>query len=282
MYTQCSSCTTLFRVGARHLREAQGLVRCCLCHETFNALETLADRLPQELPSVLRPVEPSMAAAVDRVEPTPEPEVTEPVEEEPVRGDPFAELDLPVFAELDAEPELERERPRRHGWATVLWGLGSLLLLALLALQVGHYLVQRAAQVPEDRWARYVQEPSYRQWFEAVCRVTGCKPPLLRDASRVHILQRRLAAHPTKPNALLLTATLVNRADFPQRFPQLQLSLLDQNGRERAARWFEPSEYLESDELLAQGMRPGQPVALRLELVDPGRRAADGFKIDFR
>lgn len=43
MYTQCPDCRTLFRVRARNLRQAMGMVRCTHCAGVFNALATLRD-----------------------------------------------------------------------------------------------------------------------------------------------------------------------------------------------------------------------------------------------
>jgi predicted Zn finger-like uncharacterized protein len=43
MLTQCPHCLTLFRVGPEHLKAADGRVRCCRCHQVFNALQGLQD-----------------------------------------------------------------------------------------------------------------------------------------------------------------------------------------------------------------------------------------------
>lgn len=43
MLTQCPHCLTLFRVGPEHLKAAAGRVRCCRCHQVFNALESLRE-----------------------------------------------------------------------------------------------------------------------------------------------------------------------------------------------------------------------------------------------
>src|SRR5690625_3285344 len=53
MYTQCSRCSTLFRVSARHLRQAQGLGRCGLCDEIFEATTSLLENLPASLAAYL-------------------------------------------------------------------------------------------------------------------------------------------------------------------------------------------------------------------------------------
>ena len=341
MYTQCSSCATLFRVSARHLRAARGRVRCCLCHETFNALPSLTETLPPDLHvdellarrprptakrsaarlpagheqaehETARPAESPVFAQADA--PLPEEELALPQdelsrpEEGPVssgqeaplpeedppfvssdedqdRGrDLFTELELPEVS-LPAEPEAPPPQKRRKGGG-LLWALGCVGLVALLLLQYGYYLVKRSSTVPaSSAEADFVRDPRYRPWFEILCLVARCELPLLRDPGQVHILQRRVTAHATRADALLVKATLVNDANFPQPFPELRLSFLDANGRERASRWFGPVEYLEDPRLRGEvdkGMPPKQPVAVRLELADPGEGAAESFEFDFR
>lgn len=43
MLTQCPHCLTYFRVGPDHLKAAAGQVRCCRCHQVFNALQHLEE-----------------------------------------------------------------------------------------------------------------------------------------------------------------------------------------------------------------------------------------------
>lgn len=49
MYTQCPTCATLFRITPEQLRQAGGMVRCCMCQQVFSALATVTDTLPENL-----------------------------------------------------------------------------------------------------------------------------------------------------------------------------------------------------------------------------------------
>ena len=61
MYTRCPTCSTCFRVTARHLAIAKGKVRCGQCQLVFNATENAIDDLPvQTVPSATK-------AAITRV-----------------------------------------------------------------------------------------------------------------------------------------------------------------------------------------------------------------------
>lgn len=46
MYTQCSSCKTLFRITDEQLASVGGKVRCGFCYSTFNAYDALFEELP--------------------------------------------------------------------------------------------------------------------------------------------------------------------------------------------------------------------------------------------
>lgn len=45
MYARCSHCNTVFKINAAQLQAAEGVVRCGMCHQPFNALETLQETL---------------------------------------------------------------------------------------------------------------------------------------------------------------------------------------------------------------------------------------------
>lgn len=322
MYTQCSSCATLFSVDARHLREAGGLVRCCLCRETFSALATLTEVLPPDLPlNDVLAGRARIAAATHTRYPLSPPPAPQPLENEAVEQAmaPGGQADAPVeaadadawqIAEAPADDTAETatlelapaqdllpgldllaqlEPPpagaRRRRWPALVWAAGCLCLLGLLMAQYGVYLVERSAAMSPGQRAQadYVGDPRYRPWFENLCRLARCQLPPLRDIASIHILRRRVSAPAN--GTLSVSATLVNDAGFNQAYPQLRLGVLDSSGRERASRWFLPSEYLEDAglrERLAQGMASKIPVAVRLELVDPGEGAAEGFEFDFR
>jgi len=373
MYTQCSHCSTLFRVTAQQIRQAAGMVRCCLCHQPFNALAALSEEPPPELTEyestqaaktppptpgiphreVRSTVERSMAAPAPSREPVletkaathaglvdvfadePEGDVRveaaladdsideawrdEPVDPEFVLApaeeteEESEESDLPLpldedvleaveapgdddltdavepglgagsgEVEMDEPPPLrfvspideEPPTPAGRGWIRfVAWGLGALVLVALLGFQYAYFM--------RDDLAR---NPTLRPWLSAMCSVAHCRLPLRRDLNQIKILRGRVLTEPGHPGVLMVRATLVNEAPFAQPYPQLRLTLMDINGNVTGRRWFAPSEYVADTVLRKQmgaGMPPKQPVAVRLELVDPGHNS-ENFEFDFR
>lgn len=280
MYTQCSSCATLFRVSARHLREAGGRVRCCLCHEAFDALETLTERLPAGLSedagvaSELRlaaavpdmGVEPA-ARAEPALLPAQDEAGDEAGDEDEEQKDLFVDLNFQARTQLELEPPSPQRR--RPLLPTLGWVLGAVLLLALLLAQ---YVYMMRNELAAD--------PRVRPLVETLCQVAGCELPLLRNLDQLHFLQQRIMEHPELPDALLVKATLVNEAGYNQPYPEVLVRF--EGGPER---WFRPQEYLEDPALRARitdGMPPKQPVALTLELVHPGADLSGSYILDLR
>ena len=154
-------------------------------------------------------------------------------------------------------------------WTTAAWSAGILALLFLLIAQYGYFM--------RNSLAGY---PPLRPWLEKLCAAAHCTIPPLRDVAKITLLNRDVRSHPTVKGALLITATLVNRAAFTQPFPILQISFSDLAGKVIALRRFRPAEYLGKDADLQHGMPPGKRIHIVMAVVDPGRQAVT-FRFDF-
>jgi len=156
--------------------------------------------------------------------------------------------------------------PPRKGHP-LLW---SLAILSLLLLATG-----QIAWMKQERLLQFAQ---VRAAAEYICNLTGCTIPPRRAPEKIAVVERTITSHPMVPGALLVRLTFVNRASFPQPYPELQLSLFDRNEALTARRRFSPDEYLgrPADELL----QPGQSVRVEMPLLDPGKNVT-GFKFDF-
>ena len=80
--------------------------------------------------------------------------------------------------------------------------------------------------------------------------------------------------------ALLINATLVNRAAFPQPYPILQVKFSNSSGTPVAARRFSPVEYLGDQVDIKAGMPVNTALQVMLEIEDPGQDAVS-FQFDF-
>lgn len=184
---------------------------------------------------------------------------------------PVGDEALPDLGIIAAEPRTlpagEEPRPAPL-WKTALWAMANVLLIVALTGQYLYYNRQQLAQYTE-----------LRPWLTQLCAVMHCDVPLQRDVKRIVLTSRLVESHPTRPNALLIDATLVNQADFAQPYPLLELRFSDLDNQLIAGRRFRPSEYLPPGTALQAGMVPHQPVHITLEIVDPGKDAVS-FQFD--
>ena len=78
------------------------------------------------------------------------------------------------------------------------------MLLLLLGVQWVYF--NRASLAAQNDW---------RPGLELFCSFLRCELPLRVDLFRIELVSRDVRKHPRISGALLINATLVNRADFP-------------------------------------------------------------------
>lgn len=263
MFTQCPHCHAIYRIEAETLAAARGRVQCGECEQAFDALPGLRDELPgtgtgwenTELPFTL-------------------PENRE------VSGPEASQATEPDGPAADREEARDTgdqpETAEPPGWpgpvsrASRLWPVASIVLGAVLAAQL-LFLAPRAMAGHE----------ALRPVAGALCRLSGCELPPRIDLDRLRLASRDVRAHPSVPGALIISATLVNEADFSQPYPALEISLGDLRGRQVALRRFEPGAYVPESVNVERGMAPESRVQVSLEVVDPGESAV-AFEFAFR
>lgn len=242
MYAECPHCQALYRITPAELQAANGWVRCGECGHVFEANETLSAP-----------------------------------EEPPLRT---SSADAGSFASASPAASGRRDStaPRRHaatarkprGGSTLLWSLAILVLIALLGAQ--YLLSQR------DQLAKY---PELRPLLTQLCRLRGCTLPPRRDLADIALTSRNIFTHPNLPHALMVTATLVNNAPFPQPYPVLQISFSNLEGKTVALGRFTPAQYLPKG-VDPKGLMPvAKPVHLSFSVNDPGQQAL-AYEFDFR
>jgi hypothetical protein len=150
-------------------------------------------------------------------------------------------------------PAAEEKEGRR---IRSFWVAGALVLVIGIGIQYTWF--QRSTLLE-----RY---PDLRPPLEQLCGLFRCKLPLRRDLQAVRLLSRDVRPHPRYQDSLLINATLVNEASFAQPYPVLQLEFSDVSGTKLIARRFKPMEYLDKNIKIDEGMPPGSPVHIVIEL----------------
>ena len=260
--TQCPQCDTRFKVSEEQLDAHNGLVRCCRCHEVFNAREHLQDEEPS--PQLSLPIEEQAVT-----ESAPETETLSPSDETPAEA--VAETDLtpiPNVPGLEEEPltlaqqvevieELTEEIPapasRKNQWLGIL--AAALLTLTLVAQAVYFYRVELAAHLPGLK-------PLIIQY----CDLLGCTVELPHQADLMSIESSELESDRVQSNLITLHALLHNRAPYAQAYPNLELTLTDMQDAAIARRVFHPSDYLKTSDDMQKGLAANRELALALRI----------------
>lgn len=153
--------------------------------------------------------------------------------------------------------------------STVAWvAVGAFLALLL----TGQIIYALAPGAPESSLVR--------QWARSLCNLAGCSVPLVKDTSKIVMINRSVRPHPGVEGTLLITAIFRNEADHAQPFPIVEVTLSDLSGQRIGMRRFEPQEYLETGNDIEQGMQPMTLVPVTLEVIEPESEAPD-FLFDF-
>ena len=256
MKTRCPGCATRYEVDADALLDSNGLAHCYRCGTVFDAITETGSDAPvggnaggRSLMWLKEPDEVDVRAQAERELPFDMP------------------ADLPTIepssdAALDVRDTLY-ERPSYLGF---FYGLFAFALAAGVALQLAwQYRLELLARFPQ---------------LEIVCEHLPCRPTLVHEPVAFHVLRREMQATPNEPDSLTLSAAIRNDADTAQHLPDIQLSLLDDNGAAIIRRRLSPDEYIYPPPRTDTVIAPGEVFTIAIDFADPGD-AATGFEIDF-
>ncbi len=96
---------------------------------------------------------------------------------------------------------------------------------------------------------------------------------------KIQMLNHNVFAHPIEKGVLLISANIVNTAEFEQPYPVLEVRLIDKQSNVVALRRFKPNEYLDNYTDIAR-LKTGQETSLKLKIQDPGEQATR-FQFNF-
>ncbi len=120
---------------------------------------------------------------------------------------------------------------------------------------------------------KYASQPLLEPLYAKVCQHVDCQFQPRQDLPSLKARHLVIRDHPDFLNAIAVDLLMENTAPFAQPFPAIQLVFSGINGDPRAARIFQPEEYLGGDFLQSKLMPSNRQVRVSLELIDPGRQA---------
>jgi predicted Zn finger-like uncharacterized protein len=175
---------------------------------------------------------------------------------------------LPDFDPLfEASGNHDEGEESSSSWAT--WAVASLAVVAI-TLQI--------LWLQYDRW---VLDDRFRPLYQSLCTVAGCELPARRDLSKIATREALLRPHPGDGTALVYDAVVINRAEFPQPFPVVEIVFTSIQGQVVAWGRFQPEEYLAGEVAPHELMKPRTPVHIALEMEAPEQRGLN-YQVTYR
>lgn len=271
LITRCPKCAISFRALPAHLKVANGLVRCGSCLHVFDAeahrVEKETATPPLATKTAKKPKPQIKSDPLDNIlisddmnldrfllkDNTPQEDEQEPEPEKLQFQDSTATLEL--------ESKIQQANKRQWPW----------LILTILSL------VALAAQYVFFHPQQVLSHPQLNTLAHVVAQQVGIKLPARIDLSAIHSTSLEVYTSSINPQHLRLDAVIVNQANFSQPFPHVMLSFEDLQGQTIAERRFKPIEYLANSPQQTGMMAPNTPVAIHLNLIDPGKQAVSYY-----
>lgn len=151
-----------------------------------------------------------------------------------------------------------------------IWLLGSLLLAIALFFQYAYF--------HRDQLAKH---PDYGDMVLATCgRLAhlGCQIRAPRDVGRIELTHTSVKPHPKYEKVLRVRATLVNRANFSQPFPLMEISLSNRLGGVATRRVFGAEHYLNDKKKAQQLMSVNVATSALLDITNLNSKT-QGYEI---
>ena len=177
-----------------------------------------------------------------------------------MHAEPASATAAPAEAEYDFaidEPDFVkrgRQQQRNKRPRQLLFGIAALLLfIGALAQATYAFRNQIAARLPQSKPA-----------LIAACAMAGCKIEWPAQIDLLTIESSELQALPNNSSAFSLTLLLRNHGSTTEAWPNIQLTLNDENERAVARRVFLPREYLGSAAEMEKGFPSNTEQAVKV------------------
>ena len=285
MFTRCPSCRAAFSITDQQLEIASGMVRCGMCEHVFDARLYLFKQSNDDDQEVDVALEQTQSPNIDlefldkqlhssdKLDQVLEQEnELHDKKETSVSATPTTELQQDLDKPETAIPKIIADQVSSLENESTVINPSKWLGLFLILLLIGALIIQiiSVAKLP------FLPEKLQSH----ICPWITCVDQAPRALSKIEVLNRSIYTHPNEQNALMVTVTIINRAQFAQPYPIIQLRFLNVSGDVIAARQFGANHYLNSIWQTKNLMEPNSPLSIKLEVEDVGEEVVS-YDFDF-
>lgn len=260
--TSCPKCETQFLLNDELIAAHRGKVQCGTCELVFNAKTRITEvpdeiNSPDEYQASLE--EPQKAVANDdmvmgefaHIEIEPEPTIPTTEIHEPSNFEPS------IFDDLNTGTVAPNKTTKKHPF---LWVALSLLLLLTAATQtIYHQRVKIAAEYPQ-----------FKPLLTQACTHLQCTIGLPRNLDVITIGDSDMQEDDNYESVINFTSSLTNTANYPQAYPNIALTLTNENDHIVIKKLISPEDYLAADKNVKDGI-PGRgesTIKIKLQVND--------------
>ncbi len=156
------------------------------------------------------------------------------------------------------------EIPHPKPLKSIAWAAATIFLVLTALWQIKTNYLSDLAKIT-----------SLRPQLITFCEYAACTVPARTDIKSIDLISTSVDPHPDTPGALRVSANLINRARFAQRFPPLEVTLTDKEGEVVGRRTYLPHEYLSGE---PGAMQSNVVQRADLDLAQPAQTAV-GYEI---
>ena len=147
-------------------------------------------------------------------------------------------------------------------WQDITWSMAILVLTASLFVEYTWF-----------NRNELISNPQLRPLVAQFCLIANCDTMDLRELGEIEMTTRNIYSHPNVKNALMISGSLVNHAQFEQPYPNILIDFSDVRGEVIASRIFTPEDYLQIKAGSLKPMEPRMSIDFNMEIQDPGKNA---------
>ena len=281
--TSCPACETQFLLSTEHLKAYRGKVQCGHCEHIFNAKNRLTE-VSDDIQSAAEyhaSLETGKQITTSNFEDKPINDVLDGVlgavpnlEDLNANNALYAEANDPFIGEqthisiednysyedetpividdLSIDSKFQPRKTKLNIWLLLL----SLFLICLAALQTVYFLRTKIA-------AEY---PQFKPYLAQACTYLQCKIDLPINVDLFTIDDSDMQESEDHEKVVDFSSLLINKANYTQTYPNIELTLTDTNDQPVVRRLIKPNEYLNANTNMSAGIASKEEVRVKLAI----------------